>query len=246
MDKTDESITMPMRLASSEYAQFHVALFTFCVLSAEVSTSEDGTISHEADQAIYKSSAGTLDEQIARWEKSAEARAAANAASAYRSTTSSTTSTTASGYGRAAAPTLNIGGGGAARQATRTETVRTTSTSTSGGGVGGVQVTPEGYVLVPASSARAAGIAGRQVSANTASNLGLPSTSGFRSTGRVSLTTAPLRSTTTVTRTQTSRTGSTNRAIGGISTAGGYSTTALDGGVQYQPVDGAEAIEEAN
>lgn len=191
--------------------------------SAEISTSEEGTISHEADQAIYKSSAGTLDEQIARWEKNADTRK--NQASAYRSTSSTTTTTAASGFGRTASPTVNIGTG-SARQAVLTETVRTTSTSSSG-----AQTTPEGFVLVPVSSARAAGIGGREISANSASNLSVSGSSGFRST-------SPLRSTTTVTRTQTSssRSSSGNRVRGGISTNRGFSTSTIGG---YQPGEGS-------
>ena len=103
------------------------------VLSAEVSTSELGTQSHEAASALYRSSSPSLSELIAQWDSSG---AAASAAARRRESSRGTISTSSI--------LTDV-------RPVNTEAARTEVTSTS-------RVTPEGYVLVPASAARQAGI----------------------------------------------------------------------------------------
>lgn len=112
-----------------------------------MSTSEIGTVNHEASEALYRSSAPSIADLIAQWETSGAAAAAA----ARRQ------ELTASGLSAAAAGRTTIRESilstiqPITTAAKVTETIQTSS-------IPAPQITPEGYVLVPASAARSAGL----------------------------------------------------------------------------------------
>ena len=119
-----------------------------------------GTETHEAADASYRSSSPPVSELIASWETSDFGKAAA----ARRAELS------ASGRLAISRGSILTEVKPALSSAKVTETIRTTTT-------GGSRVTPEGYVLVPASAATAAGISSIGPEISSLQGLG-----GFRTT----------------------------------------------------------------
>lgn len=113
-----------------------------------MSTNEIGTTSHEAASALYHSSAPSVAELLTQYGSVTSSESAAqNAAAALARQSAS-----------------------AARQSTLVSTSSVSTAATA------PQVTPEGYVLVPASAAKQVGLSGVEVDQTLGSQLGRTST----------------------------------------------------------------------
>lgn len=135
------------------------------IISAEISTNEIGTVTHEAAAASYRSSAPSVADLAAAWEASGANRASGSGASSSRSqysaSTSSSSGSSSGGSGRAAGAYgagVGAGGGGSFRTSSSIFSTEVRQTAPAPPAPAGPTVTPEGFVLVKASAARTAGL----------------------------------------------------------------------------------------
>ncbi len=149
------------------------------IISAEISTNEIGTVTHEAAAASYRSSAPSVADLAAAWEASGANRvgsgsgaSASSSRSQYSASTSSSgSSSSGGGSGRAAgaygagvgagggaASAAGGGGGGSFRTSSSIFSTEVRQTAPAPPAPAGPTVTPEGFVLVKASAARTAGL----------------------------------------------------------------------------------------